>query len=69
VVFVDPDPVVAELIGELEFVEVPLVVLSDLDRVAQLHVGWSDPDALVSLFEVARQISIGHQMEEDRLHV
>ena len=37
VVLVDADAVEAELVGQLELVEVPLVVLADLGRVAQLR--------------------------------
>ena len=43
VVLVDADAVEAEAVGELELVEVPLVVLGDLDRVAELGCSAASP--------------------------
>jgi len=68
VVLVDADAVVAEAVGQLQLVEVPLVVLLDSLGITQLVVRRRDPDALVLLLEVVGQLPIGHQVEEDRFH-
>ena len=65
--FVDAQSVEAHLIGELQRVEILVVkLMADLgvvEAARNIH-----PDAAMLLFEIVRQIPIGHQMEPREFH-
>ena len=67
-VFVDADAVEANLVGELELVEVLVVELVGLDRIEQ--VAWDvHPDAAVLILEVLGQIAVRHEVEPAEFHL
>ena len=67
-VLVDADTVEAQLVRQLQFVEITVV-----KRMAQLgvikRVGANHPGALVRLRKILRQVRPGHQMETVNLHM
>jgi hypothetical protein len=68
VVLIDADAVEAELIGVFELVQVLVVDLVATHGVVQLSRGEVDPDAVVALAEVVREVRVRHQVEEMELH-
>src|SRR3982074_3005871 len=65
---VDADAVEADLVGELQRVEVIVVGVVTNDRIEELGGGQVDPHAVVALPEVVGQVGIGHQVKEVELH-
>ena len=65
--FVDANAVEAELIRQLQLIQITVV-----ERMAQLgiieRVGTNHPGALVRLRKILRQIGPGHQMKAINLH-
>ena len=67
VVLVDADAVIAGGSGGFELVQAVVVHLVGFGRVEQLRVDVN-PDRVVRLGEVRREISVRHQMEEFKFH-
>src|SRR5712672_2619051 len=66
--FVDADAIHAGFRGIDEFIEGPVVVLADLDRIREFPERGINPYGLVFLFEVRRQFAVGHQVEHRYFH-
>src|SRR5579864_9847504 len=65
---VKAEAVEAEIVGHLEFVEIPVQVLGDLRRMAKLVVGRRHPDALVTIAKVIGQVAIPLHVKPDCFH-
>ena len=67
VMFVDADPVEAELVGEFQFVQIAVVKLRALFRIV-IGVGQGDPGRLVMLQKIGVDILVRHQVKEMEFH-
>jgi len=67
VVLVHAEGVETDPVSQFQLVEVLVVVLRDLVRVAELVVRRGHIDAVEPLREVSGEVPVRHQMEEDEL--
>ena len=65
---IDADTVHTGLGGMDQFVQRPVVILTDFLGVAQFRPGRIDPDRVVFLLKIIRQIPVGHQVKHGYFH-